>query len=163
MFDKFGEFDSWEEINKAAEGQKAEGDIEALKELAKENGICPEDVEDYLDNMIDTLCTPLTAAIGKLSIEKDRLKPKDIMQDWTDYIEGLCTEKTEMCIAVRKKGKSLKGCIAELLKWSYKNSHEIDDDIKKAAGINSANVKLGIPGVLNARKIIKEYYLGGTK
>lgn len=163
MFDKFGEFDSWKEINKAAEGQKAEGDIEALKELAEENGICQEDVEDYLDNIMDELCNPLTAAIGKLSVEKENLKPKDIMMDWTEYIEGLCADSLDVCLAVRKKDKSLKGCIAELLKWSYKNSHEIDDDIKKAAGINSANVKLGIPGVLNARKIIKEYYLGGAK
>ena len=46
MWDKFGEFDSWEEINKAAEGQKAEGDKEALKELAKENGL-EDNAEDY--------------------------------------------------------------------------------------------------------------------
>lgn len=39
MFDKFGEFDSFEEINKAAAGQKEEGDEAALKDLAKENGI----------------------------------------------------------------------------------------------------------------------------
>lgn len=43
MFDKFGEFDSAEELNKAAEGLKEEGDKESLIELAKENGIDPED------------------------------------------------------------------------------------------------------------------------
>lgn len=47
MFDKFGEFDSAEELNKAAEGLKEEGDKESLIELAKENGIDPEDAEDY--------------------------------------------------------------------------------------------------------------------
>lgn len=47
MFDKFGEFDSAEELNKAAEGLKEEGDKESLIELAKENGIDPEDTEDY--------------------------------------------------------------------------------------------------------------------
>ena len=38
MFDKYGEFDSAKELNAAAEGQKAEGDLEALIELAAENG-----------------------------------------------------------------------------------------------------------------------------
>lgn len=160
MFDKFGEFDSWEEINKAAEGQKAEGDIEALNELAKENGICPEDVEDYLDGAVNELCNPLTAAIGKLSVEKEDLKPKDIMQDWTEYVEGLCAEKPEMALAVRKKGKSLKGCIGRLLKYGHDHMKEIDPEIKKSAGF-SGNVKLGMPGTLEARKIIKAYYLEG--
>ena len=160
MFDKFGEFDSWEEINKAAEGQKAEGDIEALNELAKENGICPEDVEDYIDGAVKELCNPLTAAIGKLAVEKEDLKPKDIMTDWTEYVEGLCAEKPEMALAVRKKGKSLKGCMGQLLKWGNNHMQNIDPDIKKAAGF-SGNVKLGMPGTLEARKIIKGYYLEG--
>lgn len=160
MFDKFGEFDSWEEINKAAEGQKAEGDTQALKDLAKENGICPEDVEDYLDGALNELCTPLTAAIGKLSVEKENLKPTDIMKDWAEYVEGLCAEKPDMSLAVRKKGKSLKGCIGQLLKWGNQHMKDVDPDIKKAAGF-SGNVKLGMPGTLEARKIIKKYYLEG--
>ena len=39
MWDKFGEFDSAEELNRAAAAQKAEGDREALIMLAEENGI----------------------------------------------------------------------------------------------------------------------------
>lgn len=39
MFDKFGEFDSAEELNRAAAAQKAEGDLEALIALAVGNGI----------------------------------------------------------------------------------------------------------------------------
>ena len=35
MFDKFGEFDSAEEINRAAAAQKAEGDDEAVMELTR--------------------------------------------------------------------------------------------------------------------------------
>lgn len=31
MFDKFGEFDSYEEINRAAKAQLEEGDLEAIK------------------------------------------------------------------------------------------------------------------------------------
>ena len=159
MYDKFGEFDSWEEINRAAEGQKAEGDEEALKELAKENGIDIEDAEDYFDGAIPELCTPMTAALGKLDIEEADLKPKDIMEDWVNYIRTLCSSDSEVCRNVRKKGKSVKGCIGELLKWSFNHKHPVPEDIKKAAGV-TASVSLGIPGIRTAHKIIKEYYGG---
>lgn len=46
MFDKFGEFDSYEEINRAAKAQLEEGDLEAIKTIAEENGLDPEDAED---------------------------------------------------------------------------------------------------------------------
>ncbi len=162
MFDKFGEFDSWEEINKAAEGQKAEGDEEALLILAKENGIDKEDAEDYFDGVIQELCTPLTAAFGKLDVENEDLKPKDIMDDWYKYIMTLVAADEQMAIAVRKKGKSLKGCIAKLLKWSFEHQQKVDKDILQAAGVSASKVTIGIPGMGTAHKIIKEYYLGGN-
>lgn len=39
MFDKFGEFDSCEEINRAAKAQLEEGDLEAIRTIAEENGL----------------------------------------------------------------------------------------------------------------------------
>ena len=39
MFERFGEFDSAEELNLTAEGLKTEGDMESLLVLAEENGI----------------------------------------------------------------------------------------------------------------------------
>lgn len=161
MYEKFGEFDSWEEINKAAEGQKEEGDTEALKELAKENGIDIEDAEDYIDGVIPELCTPLIAALGKLKVEEEDLKPKDIMEDWLNYIRQLCSSDPEICRNVRKKKKSLKGCIGALLKWSYNHQQTINEDIITAAGISDGRVTIGIPGIRTAHQIIKEYY-GGT-
>lgn len=161
MFDKFGEFDSWEELNQAAQGQKEEGDEEALLILAKENGIDKEDAEDYFDGAIQELCTPLTAAFGKLQVEDDDLKTKDIMKDWWNYIMTLVAADEQMAIAVRKKGKSLKGCIGELLRWSFNHQQQVDKDILKAAGVSASKVTLGIPGMGTAHKIIKEYYLGG--
>ena len=47
MWDKFGEFDSWEEINRAAKAQLEEGDMDAVRAIAEENGIDPEDAEDF--------------------------------------------------------------------------------------------------------------------
>ena len=161
LYEKFGEFDSSEEINKSAEGLKAEGDTESLLAMAKENGIDEDDVYDYLDDFVDELCNPLMAALGKLQVEADELKPYEIMNDWIEYIKARCQERDEIARAVRKKGKSLKGCIAELLKWSFGNAQPVDKEIIKAAGMSvSYPIKLGIPGMGRAKQIITDYYLG---
>ena len=46
LFERFGEFDSVEELNMTAEGLKAEGDLESLKILAVENGLDAADAEE---------------------------------------------------------------------------------------------------------------------
>ena len=161
MFDKFGEFDSTMELNKAAAGLKAEGDMTGLVELAEENGLDKVDAEDYMDDIVPELANNLLAALGKIKVERHNLKPADIMEDWASYIELCASESDEMAVAIRRKGKNLKGCIAELLKWSFKNQHPVDGEILKAAGVNAGRVTLGIPGMGTAKKIIKEYYLGG--
>ena len=163
MFDTYGEFDSAEEINKAAANQRINGDMEAIREIAAENGLDPEDAEDFINGDIDELCTPILAAFGKIKVESEELKPTEIVEDWVNYIKTRCTEDTAMAAAVRKKGKSIKGCIAALLKWSYTNMYEVDKDIIKMSGVSASNVKMGIPGMGRAYKIITEYYLGGTK
>lgn len=161
MFDKFGEFDTYEELNKAAEGQKTQGDIAALKELATENGIDLGDLEDYMDGVIPELCTAKTAALGKLAVEIADIKASEIVQDWIDYIQTTAMEDLQMSLAVRKKGKSLIGCIGAMLKWSYKARYKVDDRIIKASGIGATGVEMGIPGMASARKIIREYYMEG--
>ena len=85
---KFGEFDSAEEINKTAEGLKAEGDKESLKALADENGLAmeAEDIEDYMAGAFESFATVTSAALGKIAIEKADLKPKGIMEDWIGYV-----------------------------------------------------------------------------
>lgn len=66
MFDKFGEFDSAEEINKAAAGL----DETELKKLAEENGLDEDDAMDYCGGLIKELATPMTAALGKLKVPR---------------------------------------------------------------------------------------------
>ena len=61
------------------------------------------------------LCDPLTAAMGKIDVEVAELKPQEIMEDWVEYLRGQCMENEILAYQVRKKGKSLKGCIAALL------------------------------------------------
>lgn len=158
MFDKFGIFNSAAELNEAAEGQFNEGDFEALKELAKENGISAEDVQMYMDGDLTELCDIYTAALGKIDVEMKELKLAGIMEDWISYIQVQIMEADEIAIAVRKSDKSLKGCIAELLKWAFKHQVTVDAEILKASGVNAGKVTLGIPNMGEAKRIIREYY-----
>jgi len=160
MFEKFGEFDSAKEINECAAGLKDEGDEQSLYALAEENGLAKEDVEDYLDGSVDELCNTLTAAIGKIEVEAEQLKPQQIMVDWIGYINTRCVVDEQMMIAVRKKGKSLKGCIGAILKDAFAHQMTIDKDIVKEAGVKADEITLGMPGVVRVNEIIKEYYLG---
>lgn len=170
MFDKFGEFNSAEEINRAAAAQLEEGDEEAVYEIAAENGLDREDAEDFIAGDLPELCNAKLAALGKLKVETEALQPAEIMADWCDYIRQRVVEDPAVAAAVRRKGKSLKGCIAVLLAWSFKNAKEVEKDIVKEAAktwreINSVGhgrAWLGIPGMATAKKLITDYYLGGT-
>ena len=160
MWDRFGELDSYKEINELAENLFNEGDTDSLKAMAAENGIGEEFVAMYLAGDIPELCDPMTAALGKIDVEAEELKPKEIMEDWVEYLRGRCLESELLAFAVRKKGKSLKGCIAALLKWSFGNQQAVDKDIIKAAGVSAGRVTLGIPGMARAKRIITDYYMG---
>lgn len=159
MYDKFGEFDSVEELNSAAEGQKEQGDKEALIALAKENGIDIEDAMDFMEGLLDDLATPITAAIGKLQVEETDVKLVGIHKDWYEYIKSLVMESEEIARAVRRKDKSLIGCIGELLRWSWNHMKGVDSRIVKASGYKeSGTVKEGCPDMATAKKIIRDYY-----
>ena len=156
MFDKFGEFDSIEEMNKVAADLKSKQDVQMLYELTKENGLDIADADDYMAGYVNELATSMSAAIGKINIEADNLK--GLVEDWKNQIIQLCTEDKELCIAVRRKGKSLAECMAKLLKYSFDKKVKLDDRIVTSAGLKPP-VYLGIPGKAEIRKIICEYYL----
>ncbi len=165
MYDKFGEFDSAEEINRAAAAQKNEGDEEAVKEICKENGIDPEEAEDYMDGVIDELTTPLSAAIGKINVEQNHLKLGGILIDWADELRAECTTNSELSAAVRRKGKSLAGYIASLAEEGYKNRAVVHREIvdlapecKKVVG--SHEFAIGVPDKATRYNLMQQYYLG---
>lgn len=158
MYEKFGEFDSWEEINRAAQAQLEEGDLDAIKEIAEENGLDPEDVEDFCTGTIEELTTPTLAAIGKLDAEAQDLKIDGALKDWKDFLVELCTEDESMSLAVRRKGKTLTEVFARILKEGFNTKTRLDDRIVKAAGLKPP-IYMGIPGKAVVRKIIREYYL----
>ena len=159
MFDNFGEFDSWEELNRTAQGLKNERDFDNLKVLAAENGIDEMDVVDFVNGDMPTLCTAVTAALGKLAIEKADMKVSEIVEDWISFIESELSENEQLALLVRKKGRSLIGCIGEILRWSYTNRYKVDDRIIKASGIKASGVEMGIPGMATAKKLIWGYYM----
>lgn len=167
MFEKFGEFDSCEELNRAA-AQLKEGDKETVVALALENGIDKEDAEDYIDGYIEELATPTMAAAGKLKKEAEELNLKGIVCDWKDSVVEMCMEDERICIAVRKKEKSLAGCMAKLIRFAFESKVQISDKIVDITKVNhngrEASMRkplyLGIPNRTEAKKIIREYYLG---
>ena len=163
MFDKFGEMSSYKEINTLAENLFNENDIENLKEMAKENGIPEDFVELYLSGDIMELCDAETAAYGKIDVEVADLKLKGIMEDWVEYLRVQISDNDLLAHRVRMKDKSLKGCIAALLKWSFKNQVPVGKEILKAAGVTAGKVTLGIPAMGKAKELILDYYLGGKR
>lgn len=159
MFERFGEFDSAEEINETAVNLRKEGDRESIRVLAAENGIEEEIVNVFLEGELLYLCDEMTAALGKLQVEAKEARCAEIMEDWLSYIKVQCLDHPEVARAVRRKGKSLSGCIAELLKWSFKHQIPVDNGILKAAGVNAGRCTLGIPGMATATRIITDYYM----
>ena len=159
MFERFGEFDSAAEINETAVNLRKEGDTESMKVLAEENGIDKDVLDVFLVGTLLYLCDDMTAAIGKIEVEAKEVKCAEIMEDWVEYIKAQCFEKQEVARAVRRKEKSLRGCIAALLTWSFKHQEPVDKEIMKAAGVTAGRCTLGIPGMARAKKIITDYYL----
>lgn len=157
MFEKFGEFNSYYEINRAAAAQLAEGDTEAIILLAKENGIDPEDAQDYIRGYMPALCTERMAAIGKLELEARELKLEGLLLDWKGYIVECCMDSEGLCIAVRQKGMSLATCLSALLKYSFETKKQVPDAVVKGADLRTP-LYIGVPGRADAKRIIKEYY-----
>ncbi len=145
LFKVFGEFDSYEEINKAAAGLFAEGDMENLKKLAEENGL-EEDLQFYIDGGTTELCDPITAAFGKLKVEREQAKDNYVIMAVIDYLEANCDDM-ELALAIRKKGKRASAM--------YKI---IEDEAKKNRSGNS-----GVCSDMRAFQLTREYYRGGGK
>ena len=140
MYEKFGECDSFEELNRAAAAQKAEGDEEALFALAQENGLDKEDVEDYMNGIVEELATVSMAALGKLKLEKEDLK----------------------------KGKDLAGYIAATADSGWKHRVIVDKrivnktkEVKKIIGTHE--FAIGIPDRKTRRELARAYYLEVTE
>lgn len=155
MFDKFGEFNSYEELNMAAEGLKNEGDKKSLYILAKENGIDKEDVDDYIEGMIPELATVYSAAFGRLEIlyEEEIEKKKSVFDQMPlkiiyDMTKSMCNGE-EFAHAVMKKGKRIEK-IYKLMK-------------KKAGEHKKGNAGVSCGTDRQLRDIIRAYFVKNEK
>ncbi len=168
MFEKFGEFDSAQELNRAAAAQLAEGDTEAVLAIAAENGIDAEDAQDYIDGAVMELATPLMAALGKLVVEKKALGLSGILGDWAGYVQDACADDQQMAIAVRRKGKSLKVALAGLVRYAFEHKVRVDDRIVDEVRVTRGGreepmrkpLYLGVPSRTEAKSLLRGYYLG---
>ena len=168
MFEKFGEFDSAEEMNRKAAEMLTAGETKGILQLAEENGIEKEDAEDFIDGFAQEFASPLMAAMGKLEVEGVDLELKGIVNEWKDQILDLCTDDKEICVAVRKKGKQLKDCMARLIAFSFENKVQISDKIVKATKVKHNGkteplrgpLHLGVPSRAQVKQIVRDYYLG---
>jgi hypothetical protein len=181
MFEKYGEFDSYEEINARADELLNAGVREGIRELAKENGIPEEYADLFMEGETPFLTDAATAAVGKIEIEREETVLEGVLEDWISYIEAECMEDEALAMAVRSKKKSLNGCIAELILASLLNQKQVDRaildivekrvkeekiDLKKQMGIEPGwlrYTKLGFPGSGAAKKLIRKYYLGEVR
>ena len=150
MFDKFGEFDTYNEINMAAEGLKEEGDTDNIFILAEENGIDKDFAQMYIDGDIPCLCDIATAAAGKLEVEMkqkevEAYKTKIPAQPIVEYLKSELL-KEDMAGAVREKGKSLLSCLKH-----------VETEAKKIVTRQQPYLADAV-----VFKMAKDYYLGGT-
>lgn len=161
MFDKFGAM-TYEELNKTAEGLKMEGDIESLILLAEENGLDKEDAEDYADGVVDTLATPLEAALGKIEVESAHLNLSysTTLLGMKDQVVGMITQHEELRVSAHDPEKSLAECLARLVKEASRTRYKLPDAIATLAGLPT--VYMGDISREKAREIICTYY-GGDK
>lgn len=167
MFEKFGEFDSAEEMNRAAAAQKAEGDKEALLALAKENGIDLEDAKDYWEGHVDSLCTVRSAALAKLELEQEDLKLSGVLKDWVAEIADMAIGDDALAAGIRRKGKSLAEYIARTAEEGFNHRCVVDPrivnltkEVRRVAG--GHEFAIGIPDRRTRKKLILDYYGGNS-
>ena len=166
MFEKFGEFNSCEEINKKAEELKENKDVASLNILAEENGIDVEEVNDYMNGYSDEFTNVIMAAVGKLNVECQTYKIEQVLNDWVEELKAECIDSVELAKAVRNKGKGLDEFIALLADKGFEKKTTVHKDIvKKCKGeikkiVGAHEFYIGIPDKATRRELMYQYYLG---
>lgn len=147
MFDIFGEFNSVEELNRAAEGLFNESDMDNILVLAKENGI-PEDFANlYIAGELPILADVTMAAMGKIDVElPEAIKAYGTTAECVgEYVKSLC-DREAFAAMVRRKGKSLESCIKNM-------ESEAKKKVKNRSGCQCACIPPS-----EGFKMIREYY-----
>ena len=173
MFDEFGKMDLGG-LNAKAEELANAGDNEAVRRLAKENGLPDDLVTMYLEGETDLLCEDLSdAAISRIDIEANDIGAEEIMGDWADYIRSLIIDSEDVAAAVMDPEKSFIGCVGKLTVYAIMHAEPAPTEIIKAMkdSVTDAQLKklhmekrhieytkIGMPGMGTAKRLIREYY-----
>ena len=169
LFERFGEFDSADEINRAAKAQLEQGDIEAVKMIAHENGIDDMDAEDFINGDIPELCTTFTAAIGKLDAEAAALQLPLMMKMWKDLISGMLADDggERLMIGIRRKDKSLAELFGKMIVEASRNRVNTPQAIVAYARQIDSSIPQTLPTAdlskTRFEEIVREYYLTGLE
>ncbi|MBR3573672.1 MAG: hypothetical protein IKN97_00680 [Lachnospiraceae bacterium] len=165
LYAKFGEFDSAEEINRAALAQISQGDHEAVKAIAKENGIDEMDAQDFIDGIYPELCGPFTAAVGKLEVEAEALGLPMVMQLWADHIKGMLASDDDDLLkkGIRRKGKNMAELFGKLIVETSRTRKNTPSEIVAAARKLDSSIPSTLPiGDISKKRfeeVVREYYI----
>ena len=171
LYEKFGEFDSAEEINRAALAQISQGDYEAVKTLAKENGIDEGEAQDFLEGIYPELCGPFSAAVGKLHVEAEALGLPMTMQLWVEHIILMMEKDLDLedgldevlMKGIRRKGKNMAELFGKLIVETSRTRKNTPAEIVTAARKIDSSIPSTLPiGDISKKRfeeIVREYYI----
>ena len=147
-------FGSPEELIKAAK--------ENIEAAALESGIHVDDLRDCIDDAEYGLYSFAGwLMVGqKIKTELAEFKLEgSILEDWCQYIKDEAYGNEALARAILLPEKKMADCLAVLLKYSFENSFDVPTEIvKKAMPNNNLKVKLGIPGMAKARRLIVDFF-----
>lgn len=171
LYEKFGEFDSAEEINRAALAQISQGDYEAVKTIAKENGIDEGEAQDFLEGIYPELCGPFSAAVGKLHVEAEALGLPMTMQLWVEHIILMMEKDLDLedgldevlMKGIRRKGKNMAELFGKLIVETSRTRKNTPAEIVTAARKIDSSIPSTLPiGDISKKRfeeIVREYYI----
>lgn len=171
LYEKFGEFDSAEEINRAALAQISQGDYEAVKTIAKENGIDEGEAQDFLEGIYPELCGPFSAAVGKLHVEAEALGLPMTMQLWVEHIILMMEKDLDLedrlgevlMKGIRRKGKNMAELFGKLIVETSRTRKNTPSEIVAAARKIDSSIPSTLPiGDISKKRfeeIVREYYI----
>lgn len=145
-FDKFGEFDTYEEFINEAKALFESSDTQAVRDLAKENGLDPDDAEAYITGEETVLTDPVSYAIARVNIEKET---STVEKPVAEYMATIARQ-------VLAKGDNP-------LKTHYKDRHfkNIFEVMRKKAKDENKTYACGSDR--DMEKIMEAYYLDSEK
>lgn len=135
---------------------------ENIEAAAVESGIHVEDLQDCIEEAEEGKYEALAFFMVEQKVKTELADFKldgSILGDWAEYIKNEAFGNETLARAILLPEKKMADCLAVLLKYSFENSFDVPTEIvKKALPNNNFKVKLGIPGMAKARRLIVDFF-----